>query len=200
MMRMRRRLPRRALLPLPALLLSAAGPARVGEALEVTGEARAGTEGSWRGLAPAAALLTGDTLATGRASRLRAMLTSGIELRLGESARLRLDQVAPGGTTLRLGTGSLFLSRENGSRAPAAVVSPAALIAVRGTRLWCGPEDGRFAVLLLHGAAEVIAQGRAVALQDGEGTDLLPGEAPGAPRSWGPPRIARALGSVGLGP
>lgn len=196
----RRAIARRALLPAPALLLGAAAPARVGQALEVTGEARAGAEGRWRGLSPNAALLQGDTLTTGPASRLRAMLTGGMELRLGESARLRLDQVAPGGTTLRLGAGALFLSRGNGSRSPTAVVTPAALIAVRGTRLWCGPEEGRFAVLLLHGAVEVIAAGIGVPLEVGEGTDLAPGEAPTPARRWGAPRVARALGTVGLAP
>jgi hypothetical protein len=190
---------RRALLAAPALLLGAAAP-RIGEAVEVAGEARAGEEGRWRGLSPAAALLQGDTLATGPASRLRARLAGGMDLRLGEAARLRLDQVAPAGTTLRLGAGALFLAREGVARAPAAVVSPAALIAVRGTRLWCGPEEGRFAVLLLHGAAEVIAGGIAVPLAEGEGTDLGPGEAPTPARRWGAPRIARALGMVGVTP
>jgi hypothetical protein len=181
----------------PALLLGAAGP-RVGEAVEVVGQARAGEEGRWRGLAPAAALLQDDTLATGPASRLRARLAGGMELRLGEAARLRLDQVAPAGTTLRLGAGALFLDRP-GPPAPAAIVSPAALIAVRGTRLWCGPEpEGRFAVFLEHGAAEVIAAGISVPLSPGEGTDVVPGAAPTPPRRWGPPRIARALGMVGL--
>jgi ferric-dicitrate binding protein FerR (iron transport regulator) len=192
------KLPRRALIVAPATLLGAAAP-RIGETVEVAGEARAGEEGRWRGLVPAAALLQGDTLATGPASRLRAMLTGGMELRLGEAARLRLDQVAPSGSTLRLGAGALFLNRE-GPRAPAAIVSPAALIAVRGTRLWCGPEGERFAVLLLHGVAEVIAAGVSVLLAEGEGTDLLPGGAPTPPRRWGPPRVARALGTVGLAP
>ena len=191
-------LPRRVLLAAPALLLGAAGP-RIGETVEVAGEARAGAEGSWRGLAPAAALLQGDTVTTGAASRLRALLAGGVELRLGEAARLRLDQVAPSGSALRLGAGALFLAREGGGRAPITVVSPAALIAVRGTRIWHGPEaDGRAGVLLLHGAAEVFAAGQGVRLAEGEGTDLAPGEPPTAPRPWAAPRIARALASVGL--
>lgn len=188
------------------LLLGAAGPAprRVGEAVEVTGTARAERPGANRALAPAAPIGEGDTLVTGAESRLLARLAGDIELRLGALSRLLLDSVpaapAPGGagTVLRRATGALWFSRpESAPRAPVAIISPAALIGVRGTAFWAGEIDGTFAVFVERGEAAVSAGNRLVTLSAGLGTDIL-GGAPADPRRWAPPRIARALAMVGI--
>lgn len=188
-----------------ALLLGAAGPAprRIGEAVEVTGTARAERPGATRPLAPAAPLGEGDTLVTGADSRLLARLAGDIELRLGALARLLLDSVPAtprdgAGTVLRRAAGALWFSRpETAPRAPVAIVSPAALIGVRGTAFWAGEMDGRFSVLVERGEAAVSAGGRLVTLGPGFGTDIE-GGVPEDPQRWGAPRIARALAMVGL--
>lgn len=196
-------LPRRLALAAPALLLAAAGPpsAQVGEAVEVVGSARAdGATGSRR-LAPAASLAQGDTLVTGTASLLRARLRGEIDLRLGAEARLRLDSLGAGGTTLRRSAGPFWFSRPaTAPRSPVAVVSPAALIAVRGTAFWGGETAEGFSVFVARGAAEVSAQGQLVVLTAGQGTDVPPGAAPEAPVAWAASRIAAALAAVGLTP
>ncbi len=198
---------RRRGLAAAALLLGAAGPAprRVGEAVEVTGTARAERPGATRALAPAAPLGEGDTLVTSAESRLLARLAGDIELRLGPLSRLLLDSVpaAPAdgaGTVLRRAAGSLWFSRpETAPRAPVAIISPAALIGVRGTAFWAGEMDGRFGVFVARGEAAVSAGGRLVTLPAGLGTDIV-GGVPEAPLPWTPARIARALAQMGLSP
>jgi hypothetical protein len=200
---------RRRGLAAAALLLSAAGPAprRVGEAVEITGTARAERPGASRTLAPAAPLGEGDTLVTSAESRLLARLAGDIELRLGPLSRLLLDslpaapQAAPAdgaGTVLRRAAGSLWFSRpETAPRAPVAIISPAALIGVRGTAFWAGETEGRFSVFVARGEATVSAGGRLVTLPGGFGTDII-GGVPDAPLPWAAARIARALATVGL--
>lgn len=188
-----------------ALLLGAAGPAprRIGEAVEVTGSARAERPGANRALAPAAPLGEGDTLVTAAESRLLAKLAGDIELRLGALSRLLLESVpvapsAGAGTILRSAAGAFWFSRpESAPRAPVAIISPAALIGVRGTALWGGVMDGTFSVFVARGEAAVSAGGRLVTLTAGLGTDIE-GGVPDGPQAWAPARIARALASVGV--
>lgn len=199
---MAHRTARRVLLAAPFLL--AAGPAlrRVGEAVEVAGSASAERPGASRSLAPAALLAEGDTLVTGAASRLLARLAGEVELRLGARSRMLLDTVAArdAGTVLRHASGPFwFLRPETAPRRPVAVVSPAALIAVRGTSFWGGELDGQFAIFVARGAAEVTAGGRRISLGAGLGTEIENG-VPGAITRWPSDRIARALASVGLTP
>jgi ferric-dicitrate binding protein FerR (iron transport regulator) len=75
--------------------------------------------------------------------------------------------------------------------------SPFALIAVRGTRFFAGPSNGRFGVFVERGSVAVMAAGQQVVLHDGEGTDVSsPGARPTPVRRWQPPRIRAALASV----
>jgi ferric-dicitrate binding protein FerR (iron transport regulator) len=199
-------IPRRAL-ACGLLLLAGAAPAprRIGEAIEVTGTARAERPGSNRVLAAAAPLGEGDTLVTAAESRLRARLAGEIELRLGALSRLLLDSVpaaprAGAGTVLRHAAGPFWFTRPEGApRSPVAVVSPAALIAVRGTSFWGGELDGVFRVFVARGEAEVTAGGRRILLAAGLGTEIV-GGVPIPPQAWPQERINRALASVGAGP
>jgi ferric-dicitrate binding protein FerR (iron transport regulator) len=170
--------------------------------VEVTGTASAERIGTSRSLAPAAALAEGDTLVTGAASRLLVRLAGEVELRLGARSRMLLDSVATqdGGTVLRHASGPFWFTRpESAPRRPVAVVSPAALIAVRGTSFWGGEIDGLFGVFVARGEAEVTAGGILRRLSPGEGTDIENG-LPGPLTRWSPSRISRALASVGLTP
>ena len=196
-------LARRALLAAP-FLIAAAPPAlrRVGEAVEVAGMASAERPGASRNLAPAAPLAEGDTLVTGAASRLVARLAGEVELRLGARSRMLLDTVATrdAGTVLRHASGPFWFMRpEAAPRRPVAIVSPAALIAVRGTSFWGGEMDGQFGVFVARGVAEVTAGGSRISLGAGLGADIENG-VPGAITRWPADRIARALASVGLTP
>jgi ferric-dicitrate binding protein FerR (iron transport regulator) len=200
-------LPRRLWLAAPALLLGGAtGAPRIGEAVEVVGTGRAERPGASRSLLPMAELLQGDTLVTGAESRLRVTLRGGIDLRLGAEARLLLDSLAGGaqrgpGTVLRLASGAFLFDRaESAPRSPVAVVSPAALIAVRGTHFWGGPIDGVFGVLVVRGAVEVTAGGQRVALGAGLGVEIREGGPPDMPRPWEAARTARAWAAVGARP
>jgi len=194
--------PRRALLAAPLLLAAGPAPRRVGEAVEVTGTASAERTGASRDLTPTAPLAEGDTLVTGAASRLVVRLAGEVELRLGARSRMLLDSVATlgGGTVLRHAAGPFWFSRpESAPRRPVAVVSPAALIAVRGTSFWGGEMDGLFAVFVARGEAEVTAGGILLSLGPGQGTDIVQG-VPGPSTGWSPSRVTRALASVGLAP
>ncbi len=198
---------RRALLAAPFLLAagpanSQVGPRQVGEALEVAGIASAERPGGSRALAPAAPLAEGDTLVTGAASRLLARLAGEVELRLGARSRMLIDTLVPQsvGTVLRHAAGPFWFTRpETAPRSPVAIISPAALIAVRGTSVWGGELDGAFRVFVERGVADVVAGGRRVTIGAGLGTEIIDG-APSEAAPWPQERILRARISVGLSP
>ena len=208
-------LPRRALGALPLLLLARPAPAqarpRVGDVEAVTGRAMAHFESTPpRPLAPASAVLLDDMLATDPDARLACRLATGIELRLGGNATLRVDRLALGGPrrgiALQSLSGPLVFDRppaEAGrSAVPVTLDLPWARIAVRGTRFFAGPLDEVFAVFCARGAIGVERPGAwEVRLGPGEGVDVPRGEAPvpAAPpvRQWGEARIARAFALVG---
>jgi ferric-dicitrate binding protein FerR (iron transport regulator) len=211
---------RRALLALPLLAAglhaaAAASRPRVGEVTTVTGTALAhyGLQPP-RALHAAAEILLEDMLATDPGARLACRLATGIELRLGGNATLRVDSIAlrgrrPAGVALSSLSGPLLFDRPPPSGgvppAPPPPVSldlPWARIGVRGTRFFAGPLDDVFAVFCARGAVRVTLPGGGRAdLTEGEGVDVPRGPAAAAPpalevRRWGAARIARALAVV----
>ena len=208
-------LPRRALGALPLLLLARPAPAqarpRVGDVEAVTGRAMAHFESTPpRPLAPASAVLLDDMLATDPDARLACRLATGIEIRLGGNATLRVDRLALGGPrrgiALQSLSGPLVFDRppaEAGrSAVPVTLDLPWARIAVRGTRFFAGPLDEVFAVFCARGAIGVERPGAwAVRLGPGEGVDVPRDSAAAAAqppvREWGQARIARAFALVG---
>jgi ferric-dicitrate binding protein FerR (iron transport regulator) len=186
-------------LPRPALALRA----RVGEVTALTGPAAAVFSGEPpRALAPAAPIMMEDLLTTGPAARLACRLEGGLDLRMGENAALRVDALAlrgpRPGVALRGFGGALLLDVPRAERpAPVDVAMPWAHIGVRGTRFFAGVLDGVQAVFVVRGRVEVRAPGGAVSLGAGEGVDVAADGSAGGVRSWGPPRIARALALVG---
>lgn len=225
-------LPRRealAILPalaLPRLLRAEERRPRVGEVTAVSGRALAHFSTlPPRALSPAAEVLLDDMLATDPDARLACRLATGLEVRLGGNATLRVDRLALGGAARGPGraapgialsslAGPLLLDRPPPAESPRPPAAPAAVpisldlpwarIGVRGTRFFAGPLAARYAVFCAHGRVEVTlrATGWQGVLEEGEGVDM-PRE--GDPRAapppritrWGAPRIAEALALFG---
>lgn len=185
---------------LPFILadIPASAAERVGSVEDVKGEAFAELDAARRTLDPAAPVFLGDEVATGIASRLGMRLGGDTIVRLGEQARLKIDRfLVDAGGDMTLRSGPLLFDRPPG-RAPAAVIrSPFALIAVRGTRFFAGPSNGRFSVFVARGSVAVISAGQQVIVREGEGTDFVsPGTPPAPVNRWGSERIRAALASV----
>lgn len=206
---MRPPLPRRllgttalALLARPAL---AQQRPRVGDVAAVTGRALAhfGSEPP-RPLAPAAPLLLEDTLATDPDARLACRLATGIEIRLGGNATLKLDRLAlrgpRRGALLQSLSGPLVFDRPPAAGAvPVTLDLPWARIAVRGTRFFAGPLEEVHAVFCARGAVSVARDAWRVRLGPGDGVDIPRTDAPVPEppvRQWGQARIARAFALV----
>ena len=188
-------------LALPFILVSIPARAveRVGSVEDVKGEAFAEVDGGRRTLDRAAPVFLGDEVVTGVASRLEMRLGRDTTIRLGEQARLKIDRFLVGaGGEMTLSSGPLLFDRPPRS-APARVQirSPFALIAVRGTRFFAGPSNGRFGVFVVRGSVAVTSAGQQVVLREGEGTDVVsPGTPPTPIKRWAPERIRAALASV----
>ena len=185
---------------LPFILadIPASAAERVGSVEDVKGEAFAELDAARRTLDPAAPVFLGDEVATGIASRLGMRLGGDTIVRLGEQARLKIDRfLVDAGGDMTLRSGPLLFDRPPG-RAPAAVIrSPFALIAVRGTRFFAGPSNGRFSVFVARGSVAVISAGQQVIVREGEGTDFVsPGTPPAPVSRWGSERIRAALARV----
>lgn len=185
---------------LPFILadIPASAAERVGSVEDVKGEAFAEVDTVRRTLERAAPVFLGDEVATGIASRLGMRLGGDTIVRLGEQARLKIDRfLVDAGGDMTLRSGPLLFDRPPG-RAPAAVIrSPFALIAVRGTRFFAGPSNGRFSVFVARGSVAVISAGQQVIVREGEGTDFVsPGTPPAPVNRWGSERIRAALASV----
>jgi ferric-dicitrate binding protein FerR (iron transport regulator) len=185
--------------PLLFVALRAQGAERAGTVEDVKGEAFAEAAAVRRALDRAAPLFLGDTVGTGIESRLGMRLGRDTTIRLGEKARLKIDRfLVNAGGDVTLQSGPLLFDGPPGSgRTPMRIRSPFALIAVRGTRFFAGPSNGRFGVFVERGSVAVMAAGQQVVLHDGEGTDIAsPGARPTPVRRWQPPRIQAALASV----
>lgn len=132
---------------------------------------------------------------TGVASRLGIRLGRNTTVNLGDLARLKIDRyLVDAGGEMTLSSGPLLF---DGHRAGVKVLSPFALIAVRGPRFFAGPSNDRFGVFVERGSVMVAAAGQQVTLREGEGTDIVsPGTPPTPVKRWGPERIRAALASV----
>src|SRR2546421_677421 len=110
----------------------------------------------------------------------------------------------PPRSSARIGgrAGSLRARRRQGRRSSRGIGLGAdrrtfARIAVRGTRFFAGDISGTFGVFAAHGSVDVTAGGKKVRLKAGEGTDIAhPVDAPGPVKTWGAPKIAKAMALV----
>lgn len=203
---------RRVLVLATAGLMPKAGRAgpprpRVGAVESVTGRALAHFEPEPpRTLAAAAPVLLQDLLATDADARLACRLETGIALRLGGNATLRVDRLALAGprrgVVLQSLSGPLSFDRpapESGRPPPPVTLDlPWARIGVRGTRFFAGPIGGVFGVFCARGLVEVTRNGETwrVRLEPGDGVDIpaIDGRLALPPvRVWGAARIAQAF-------
>jgi ferric-dicitrate binding protein FerR (iron transport regulator) len=195
----RRSLLRYGALALPFILSlrSARAVERVGSVEDVTGEAFAESGSGRRILDKAAPVFLSEEVMTGVASRLGMRLGRNTTVRLGEQVRLKIDRyLVDAGGEMTLSSGPLLFDGQP-HRTGVQILSPFALIAVRGTRFFAGPSNDRFGVFVLHGVVTVAAADQQVTLREGEGTDIVsPGTPPTPVKRWAPARIGAALASV----
>jgi hypothetical protein len=166
---------------------------------DLKGEAFADASNQHRVLEKSSQVYVGDNVATGASSRLTMLLGEDTTIRLGENARLVIDQfLSTTGGEISLPSGPMLFERPNGSRPmPVKIKSSYGLIAVRGTTFFAGPSNDVFGVFVEHGTVVVSNAGGEVTLNAGEGTNLAtPDAKPTAPVVWGKERIAKALDSV----
>ena len=163
------------------------------------GECYAQISGMRRALAPTAALFIGDTVATGEQSAISLHLGTSTQVRLGASARLRIDRfVVNAGGMLVLESGGMVYDHDpKGDQVNVAVRVPFGLVAVRGTRFFAGPSNGVFGVFVERGEVMVVGVNTAVIVTSGFGSDLAgAGAEPTIPHQWGAARISSAFASV----
>jgi hypothetical protein len=196
----RRRLLRYGALALPFVLSLRRADAleQVGSVEDIKGEAFAEGGSGRRTLDKAAPVFLSEEVATGVASRLGMRLGQSTTVRLGDQARLKIDRfLVDAGGEITLSSGPLLFDGKP-HHAGVQILSPFALIAVRGTRFFAGPSNDRFGVFVARGSVTVTAAGQRVTLREGEGTDVVsPGTPPTPVKRWAPERVRAALASVG---
>jgi len=165
----------------------------------VVGTATAEAPPAPRPLRDRAPVFLDDLLVTGPASRLAMRLGASTLVRLGASAKLRIDHyVVNQGGELNLENGQILFDSGEGKYPKGLMVRSAyALIAVRGTQFWGGMLDGDFAVFVARGVVTVTAGGASVPLGAGDGTTVSGvGDPPEPVRRWPQAKINRALALV----
>ena len=154
-----------------------------------------------RKLAAGAPLRQGDSVSTGRQSRLKIVLEDGSVLQLGAETTLTVTLFA-GPRESR----SVLLDAPRGVlRALVEALSPGArfeirantaVASVRGTDFMMEMKEGAAAVVVLEGAVVVAGPGGFVALAPGEGTDVPLGAPPRPVVRWGQARVDRLLAAT----
>ena len=162
------------------------------------GEAFAEIKEKRRMLEPASPIYLNDQVGTGSDSRVALRFGEHTKIRLGESARLKVDRfLLNTGGEITLDTGAMLFEKRDGRPMPFSIRTIYGVIDVRGTRFFAGPSNNVFGVFVDEGSVTVTAGGRRVTLRAGEGTDISkPGARPTAPKRWGQPRVKAAYASV----
>jgi ferric-dicitrate binding protein FerR (iron transport regulator) len=170
-----------------------------GAVKDMTGDAFAEASTSRRALEPAAAIFVGDHVGTGPASRLTMLLGHDTTIRLGERGNVVIDRfLMSAGGEITLQSGPLLFDRPAGATPmPVQIRSSYGLIAVRGTRLFAGPDGDALGIFVERGEVTVSAAGRRVRLRTGQGTTIpRPGAGPTAVKRWSEERIAALFSSI----
>ncbi|MFB2549788.1 FecR family protein [Ensifer soli] len=173
----------------------------VGTANAVRGTALRRRDGREEGLRAGSSVLDRDTVATGEESFADLMLGGDTRILLGSLTELLIDRFIAGqGGTLELGGGQMVFDRPEGlPKVDLAVRTTFGMIGVRGTKFFCGPSRGVFAVFVEHGRVSVEGGGATRMVGAGEGVDIAaPGSVPTVPARWGEARIREAYASAGL--
>jgi hypothetical protein len=170
-----------------------------GSVKDIKGEAFAEASDSRRTLEPAAAIFVGDHVSTGPASRLTMLLGHDTTIRLGERGSVVIDRfLMNAGGEITLQSGPLMFERPAGSTPlPVQIRSSYGLIAVRGTRLFAGPDGDALGIFVERGEVAVSAAGRRVTLRSGEGTTIpRPGARPTPVKRWPEKRITELFSGI----
>jgi ferric-dicitrate binding protein FerR (iron transport regulator) len=170
-----------------------------GAVRDLIGVAFAQAGATQRTLALQAPVLIGDHVSTGALSRLTMLLGRDTTVRLGERGSVVIDRfLASAGGEITLQSGPMLFERPEGSAPlPVKIRSQYGLIAVRGTRLFAGPDGNALGVFVERGEASVLAAGRRVVLRSGQGTTIpAPGAKPGEIKQWAPARIDALFGAI----
>jgi hypothetical protein len=183
------------------LLLSfgAAADDSAGSVKDLKGQAFAQTSAARRSLELQATIMLGDHVETGDKSLVTLLLGRQTTLRLGEHGRVVIDKfLVEAGGEITLQSGPLMVEHPDGGPAePIQIRMPYGLIAVRGTRLFVGPEGKAWAVFVERGEVSVQAGGQAVTLRSGEGTAIPRGGArPARVARWKAKRIDALFGGI----
>lgn len=179
----------------------------IGDVTKLKPEVGARLQGKPRTLVVGADLHRNELVWTARAARLDITFIDGSKVTLGENARLVLDRfVLPesggsGSQVIRSIGGALrFLGGAIDRMKPGAarIITPLAIVTVRGTDFFAGPIDGAYGVFVFEGEVEVATSAGSVRLRQGEGTTLTASSvAPTPPIVWGAAKVARAEALVG---
>jgi ferric-dicitrate binding protein FerR (iron transport regulator) len=170
-----------------------------GSVTDLKGNAFAEASAARRTLEPAAAVFVGDHVGTGPASRLTMLLGHDTTIRLGERGSVVIDRfLVNAGGEITLQSGPLLFERPAGSPPlPVQIRSSYGLIAVRGTRLFAGPDGDALGIFVERGEVSVSAAGRRVTLRTGEGTTIpRPGAKPTPVKHWPEKRIAELFSGI----
>ena len=170
---------------------------QIGTVTEIRGAASAETAADTRTLVENAPVFVEDLLHTGEGARLALQLSSGVLLRIGATAKLRVSRYTAGvGGEIMMDSGQILCDCRAGSKG-LTVRSPYASITVRRTKFFAGEFDRGYSVFAALGVVSVNAGGTSVTLRAGDGTDIPSIGAPPTPaRKWSAPKVARAFALV----
>ena len=193
-----------------ASLLTAGATARadradIGTVTRAQNEVRAEYRKEVRTLRTNAAVLFEDFLTTGADARLEAALKDGTKITLGEYAEMMLDEFVyepaaqTGNLTMRVVEGAfLFVGGkvEEMARSEVTIMTPVAVLGIRGTTVWGGPIDDGYGVLVLDGEVEVRTAAGRVTLGANQATMIHGGGRPADPHAWAQEKIDRAVATI----
>ena len=173
----------------------------IGEASSVRGKVDLKRATKLEGLATGAQIMNNDTVATSSDGFADLALEGDTRILLGNKTELLLDSYIAGqGGTMELGMGQMVFDRPEGlPKIDLALRTSFGMIGVRGTKFFCGPNRGVFAVFVEHGQVAVEGAGVTRMVGAGEGVEIAtPGGAPNDVVMWKEPRIVEAYASAGL--
>ncbi len=189
-----------ALLFLPADRLWA-DRANIGEVTRTQANVTGELAGQRRDLQKALPVFSEEVVTTGSLARAGVRFKDGSQLTMGAQARVVLDRFvfdASGGGAISLLKGAMRFTSGIAAKKDFRIVTPVAVIGIRGTDFWVGQIDGAYGVLLLKGEVEVTNDGGSVTLDEPlQGTLIFSqNAAPEDPSLWPGERRARALAGI----
>lgn len=197
------------ILPAPAGAAKARTKARAGAGYVAAVEGQAYRQGAredrWVTLAARRTTYVGDRLTTLADSKLLLLLWNQTAFLLGPDSRAEVPAPARDqrDRVVQVSEGSFRLLVPVRTRKTQLLIqTPTAMVSVRSTEVLVEVETEKTAIAVVRGEAEVkgSANGQAVRLQAGQGTDVAAGKDPSPPEAWGKERIKRLREATSLAP